>query len=75
MNARHRLQTELLQMLGYLGLWHRLIAFALGNCLQDCSKDDHDELRDNMDIQVRSILLHNVFDFQRQILQWNVCHL
>lgn len=62
-------------MLAYLGLWHRLIAFALRNCLQDSGKDDHDEFRDNMDIQVRSILLQNVFDFQRQILQRNVCHL
>ena len=61
--------------MAHLGLWHRLIAFTLRNCLQDSSKDDHDELRDNMDIQVRSILLQNVFDFQRQILQWNICHL
>lgn len=74
--TRHHMHShDVLLLLAHLCLWHRLVAFALRDCLQDSSKDVHDEIRDNMDIQVSSIVLQDVFDFQWQILQGNVCHL
>ena len=74
-NARHLHGYNLTQLLAHLCLWNRLVAFALRDCLQDSSKDVHDEMRDNMNIQVGSIVLQDMFDFQRQILQGDVCHL